>query len=72
MINYTLLYLTKFIFYINNITILDNILHIFLNIYNYYYIYNNNNSNNNHMELLYKPSILFFSENYTLKFFKYI
>lgn len=29
MINYTLLYLTKFIFYINNITILDNILHIF-------------------------------------------
>ncbi|KYN94245.1 hypothetical protein PRSY57_1458800 [Plasmodium reichenowi] len=68
MINYTLLYLTKFIFYINNITILDNILHIFLNIYNYYYIYNNNNSNNNHMELLYKSSILFFQKIILLNF----
>ncbi|SPJ12963.1 conserved Plasmodium protein, unknown function [Plasmodium sp. DRC-Itaito] len=66
MINYTLLYLKKNIFYINNITILDNILHIFLNIYNYYYIHNNNNTI--HMELLYKPSILFFQKIILLNF----
>ncbi|SOV19602.1 conserved Plasmodium protein, unknown function [Plasmodium gaboni] len=67
MIKYTLLYLKNFIFYINNITILDNILHIFLNIYNYYNVHNNNNGII-HFELLYKPSILFFQKIILLNF----
>ncbi|SOV83581.1 conserved Plasmodium protein, unknown function [Plasmodium sp. gorilla clade G3] len=66
MINYTLLYLKNFIFYINNITILDNILHMFLSIYNYYYIHNYNNCI--HMELLYEPPILFFQKIILLNF----